>query len=93
MVAIRNTVLETWMTEHGFSSNSLADAVNSAVEELTGRMGGLDGSSIRAWKAGRVTWPKSATRTALETVTGLPAVALEPLTEVSDGVTVSLIAR
>ncbi|WTI83493.1 XRE family transcriptional regulator [Streptomyces sp. NBC_00726] len=76
MVAIRNTVLKAWMTEHGHSSNSLADAVNSAVEELTGRIGGLDGSSIRAWKAGRVTWPKSATRAALETVTGLPAVAL-----------------
>lgn len=64
------------MTEHGYSSNSLADAVNRAVEQLTGRVGGLDGSSVRAWKAGRVAWPKSATRTALEDVTGLPAVAL-----------------
>ncbi|MEV7297398.1 XRE family transcriptional regulator [Streptomyces microflavus] len=76
MDAIRNTVLEAWMTEHGYSSNSLADAVNRAVEQLTGRLGGLDGSSVRAWKAGRVAWPKSATRTALEDVTGLPAVAL-----------------
>ncbi|MER5968180.1 XRE family transcriptional regulator [Streptomyces sp. NPDC002055] len=76
MDAIRNTVLEAWMTEHGYSSNSLADAVNRAVEELTGHLGGLDGSSVRAWKAGRVSWPKSATRTALEAVTGLPAVAL-----------------
>ncbi|MGN5633418.1 XRE family transcriptional regulator [Streptomyces sp. AC154] len=76
MAAIRNTVLEAWMTEHGYSSNSLADAVNSAVEELTGHIGGLDGSSVRAWKAGRVTWPKSATRAALENVTGFPAVAL-----------------
>ncbi|MFC3235204.1 XRE family transcriptional regulator [Streptomyces nitrosporeus] len=76
MDAIRNTVLEAWMTEHGYSSNSLADAVNRAVEQLTGRVGGLDGSSVRAWKAGRVTWPKSATRTALEVITGLPAVAL-----------------
>ncbi|WP_209440405.1 XRE family transcriptional regulator [Streptomyces microflavus] len=76
MDAIRNTVLEAWTTEHGYSSNSLADAVNRAVEQLTGRVGGLDGSSVRAWKAGRVAWPKSATRTALEDVTGLPAVAL-----------------
>ncbi|MGW7092365.1 XRE family transcriptional regulator [Streptomyces sp. NPDC054874] len=76
MDAIRNTVLEAWMTEHGYSSNSLADAVNSAVEQLTGHIGGLDGSSVRAWKAGRVTWPKSAARRALEDVTGLPAVAL-----------------
>ncbi|WP_179887552.1 XRE family transcriptional regulator [Streptomyces sp. b94] len=76
MDAIRNTVLEAWMTEHGYSSNSLAEAVNRAVEQLTGHVGGLDGSSVRAWKAGRVTWPKSATRRALEVVTGLPAVAL-----------------
>lgn len=72
----RNTVLEAWMSEHGYSSNSLADAVNTAVERLTGRTGGLDGSSIRSWKAGRVRWPKSATRKALEDVTGLPATAL-----------------
>ncbi|MFJ4504258.1 XRE family transcriptional regulator [Streptomyces sp. NPDC088864] len=76
MDAIRNTVLEAWMNEHGYSSNSLADAVNGAVADLTGRIGGLDGSSVRAWKAGRVTWPKSATRKALEAVTGLPPVAL-----------------
>ncbi|GAB7033376.1 hypothetical protein JCM4914_48370 [Streptomyces platensis subsp. malvinus] len=64
------------MKEHGYSSNSLAEAVNSAVGDLTGRFGGLDGSSIRDWKAGRVRWPKSATRAALEKVTGLPATAL-----------------
>ncbi|MEV7866089.1 XRE family transcriptional regulator [Streptomyces sp. NPDC088124] len=76
MNATRNTVLEAWMAENGHSSNSLADAVNGALERLTGRPGGLDGSSIRSWKAGRVKWPKSATRKALEDVTGLPAVAL-----------------
>ncbi len=64
------------MTEHGYSSNSLAEAVNRSIERLTGRPGGLDGSSVRAWKAGRVAWPKSAARKALEDVTGLPAVAL-----------------
>ncbi|MCZ7431724.1 XRE family transcriptional regulator [Streptomyces sp. WMMC1477] len=76
MDTTRNTVLEAWMTEHGYSSNSLAEAVNRAIERLTGRLGGLDGSSVRAWKAGRVTWPKSAARMALEDLTGLPAVAL-----------------
>ncbi|MEU2428148.1 XRE family transcriptional regulator [Streptomyces sp. NPDC007861] len=76
MDTTRNTVLEAWMAEHGYSANSLADAVNTALERLTGRPGGLDGSSVRAWKAGRVMWPKSATREALEAVTGLPAIAL-----------------
>ncbi|MFI6466603.1 XRE family transcriptional regulator [Streptomyces sp. NPDC050538] len=76
MDTTRNTVLEEWMAEHGYSSNSLADTVNRALERLTGRPGGLDGSSVRGWKAGRVRWPKSATRKALEDVSGLPAVAL-----------------
>ncbi|MFJ3673569.1 XRE family transcriptional regulator [Streptomyces sp. NPDC090106] len=76
MDATRNTVLEAWMIEHGYSSNSLAEAVNRAIERLTGHPGGLDGSSVRAWKAGRVGWPKSAARTALEDITGLPAIAL-----------------
>lgn len=64
------------MDEHGYSSNSLAEAVNNALGRLTGRPGGLDGSSVRDWKAGRVRWPKSATRRALEDVSGLPATAL-----------------
>ncbi|MGS2588554.1 XRE family transcriptional regulator [Streptomyces hebeiensis] len=76
MDTTRNTVLEAWMAEHGYSSNSLAESVNRAIDRLTGRLGGLDGSSVRAWKAGRVTWPKSAARRALEDVSGLPAVAL-----------------
>ncbi|MET8454142.1 XRE family transcriptional regulator [Streptomyces sp. NPDC005209] len=76
MEATRNEALEAWMDEHGYKSNSLAEAVNRALEQLTGRAGGLDGSSVRDWKAGRVKWPKSATRKALEAVTGLPATAL-----------------
>ncbi|WP_308438296.1 hypothetical protein [Streptomyces glebosus] len=75
MSALRNATLEAWMKENGYSSNSLAEAVNSAVGDLTGKVGGLDGSSVRDWKAGRVRWPKSATRVALEKVTGLPAIA------------------
>ncbi|MFF2206015.1 hypothetical protein [Streptomyces sp. NPDC058145] len=77
MTATRNEALEAWMDEHGYSSNSLAEAVNNALGRLTGRPGGLDGSSVRDWKAGRVRWPKSATRQALENLSGLPATALE----------------
>ncbi|MFJ2895835.1 XRE family transcriptional regulator [Streptomyces sp. NPDC087218] len=76
MNAARNAALEAWMAEHGHSSNSLAEAVNTALEHLTGRPGGLDGSSVRGWKAGRVRWPKSATRRALEEVSGLPVTDL-----------------
>ncbi|MER6529172.1 XRE family transcriptional regulator [Streptomyces sp. NPDC001508] len=72
----RNTVLEAWMKEHGHSANSLAEAVNTAAEQLTGRTGGHDGSSVRAWKSGRIRWPNAVTRKALELVTGLPATEL-----------------
>jgi hypothetical protein len=76
MGSTRNTALEEWMAEHGHSSNSLAEAVNQALVEVTGKHGGLDGSSVRDWKAGRVRWPKTATRKAIEDVTGLPVTAL-----------------
>ncbi|MFF5968303.1 XRE family transcriptional regulator [Streptomyces collinus] len=76
MDPVRNEALVAWMEEHGHSSNSLAEAVNTALERLTGRPGGHDGSSVRSWKSGRVRWPNSATRKALETVSGLPATAL-----------------
>lgn len=61
------------MKEHGYSSNTLAEAVNREAEQLTGRLGGHDGSSVRAWKSGRVKWPNSVTRLALEKITGLSA--------------------
>lgn len=64
------------MAEHGHSSNSLAEAVNQALVKVAGKHGGLDGSSVRDWKAGRIRWPKTATRKALEDVTGLPVTAL-----------------
>jgi tetratricopeptide (TPR) repeat protein len=76
MSTARNTVLEAWMKKHGHSANSMAEAVNKAVEELTGRTGGHDGSSVRAWKSGRIRWPNAVTRKALELVTGLPATEL-----------------
>lgn len=64
------------MKEHGYSSNTLAEAVNRAQEKLSGRLGGHDGSSVRAWKSGRVRWPKSLTRKALEDLSGLHITAL-----------------
>jgi len=76
MGSTRNVALEEWMAEHGHSSSSLAEALNQALIQVTGKHGGLDGSSVRDWKAGRVRWPKTASRKALETVTGLPATAL-----------------
>ncbi|MFE1776406.1 XRE family transcriptional regulator [Streptomyces sp. NPDC059008] len=76
MDTTRNDLLAAWMREHGHSSNSLSEAVNKALELLTGRRGRFDDASVRGWKAGRVTWPNAATRAALKDVTGLDATAL-----------------
>ncbi|MFD4830159.1 hypothetical protein ACFWPV_09930 [Streptomyces uncialis] len=76
MSASPNAPLIAWMKDHGISSNGLAERVNEAIGELTGRPGGLDDSSVRGWRSGRVRWPNTVTRFALEKVTGLTAVAL-----------------
>lgn len=62
--------------EHGHSSNTLAEAVNTAIERMTGHPGGHDGATVRAWKSGRIRWPKTLTQRALEEVSGLPITAL-----------------
>ncbi|MFD6936235.1 XRE family transcriptional regulator [Streptomyces goshikiensis] len=76
MDTTQNVRLTAWMQEHGHSSASLAEAVNSAMEKLVGRPGGHDGSSVRAWKSGRIKWPNAATRRGIEAVTGLPCTDL-----------------
>ncbi|QHC25646.1 XRE family transcriptional regulator [Streptomyces sp. GS7] len=76
MDSTRNTVLDGWMTEHGYSSNALARDLNAAIERFTGRPGRFDGRTVRDWKSGRVRWPNAATRQALKDVTGLDAEAL-----------------
>ncbi|MBT2478993.1 XRE family transcriptional regulator [Streptomyces sp. ISL-94] len=76
MDAVPNYALATWMKEQGYSSRELAERVNRAVGELTGKPGGLDDSSIRAWRSGRVRWPKSAQRAALELISGRTALTL-----------------
>ncbi|MFJ4861448.1 MULTISPECIES: XRE family transcriptional regulator [unclassified Streptomyces] len=76
MDAVPNHVLTAWMKEQGYSSRELADRINRVVGELTGKTGGLDDSSIRAWRSGRVRCPKSAQRAALELVSGRTALAL-----------------
>ncbi|MFE4054999.1 hypothetical protein ACFXP3_01610 [Streptomyces sp. NPDC059096] len=76
MASTSNAALIAWMSKQEISSNALADKVNRAIQDLTGKPGALDGSAVRDWKAGRVRWPKSATRAALESITGLTATDL-----------------
>ncbi|MFJ7263908.1 XRE family transcriptional regulator [Streptomyces globosus] len=72
----RNDALVAWMDEKRLGSRELADLVNAAVGEITGRVGGLDDSNIRAWRSGRVRCPKGAQLRALELVSGLSAADL-----------------
>jgi hypothetical protein len=64
------------MSDMGYTSRTLAELINHAVGDLTGRLGGLDESNIRAWRSGRVRCPKSAQLHALELVSGRTAAEL-----------------
>lgn len=76
MDTTRNRAFEAWMEDHQHSSNSLAKAVNSALEDLTGRPGTCDGRHVREWRSGRVRWPNTATRKVLEDISGMSSVDL-----------------
>ncbi|UQA97477.1 tetratricopeptide repeat protein [Streptomyces halobius] len=76
MDTTQNLALVEWMDRNGHSANSLAKALNSARERLTGAPGRFDDKSVRDWRSGRVRWPNALTRRAFEDVTGLPATAL-----------------
>lgn len=76
MSALPNHVLVEWMSDQKLGSRELAELVNKAVAELTGRSGGLDDSNIRAWRSGRVRCPKSVQLRALELVSGKSATDL-----------------
>ncbi|MGX1483152.1 hypothetical protein RKD45_002228 [Streptomyces griseus] len=76
MDTTRNEALEAWMEDHQRSSNSLAKAINEALEDLTGTLGTYDGRHVREWRSGRVRWPNTATRKVLEEISGMSAVDL-----------------
>ncbi|MFG3041847.1 XRE family transcriptional regulator [Streptomyces sp. NPDC048330] len=76
MEAVRNEALEAWMREHQYSANSLASAMNSELEALTGRPGTYDGRQVREWRSGRVRWPHAAARHVLAGLSGKTAVDL-----------------
>ncbi|MFF1344084.1 XRE family transcriptional regulator [Streptomyces sp. NPDC058290] len=76
MSVLPNHVLVEWMHDQQLSSRELAELVNGAVAQLTGRHGGLDDSNIRAWRSGRVRCPKNLQLRALELVSGKSATDL-----------------
>ncbi|MFB6908024.1 hypothetical protein ACFCWB_27500 [Streptomyces bacillaris] len=64
------------MAEQGMSVRELADAVNDAIGQLTGRPGATSERTVYRWLSGQNRWPQARQRKALENVTKLPAVRL-----------------
>ncbi|MFJ9654325.1 tetratricopeptide repeat protein [Streptomyces microflavus] len=65
-----NRPLARWMAEHGMTAPELADAVNEALGQLTGRTGSTSERSVFRWLSGKTRWPQERQRLALEAVTG-----------------------
>lgn len=64
------------MSEQGMSVRELADAVNDAIGQLTGRPGATSERTVYRWLSGQNRWPQARQRKALENVTKLSAVRL-----------------
>ncbi|HZG06069.1 MAG TPA: Tat pathway signal protein [Streptomyces sp.] len=76
MSRTRNEVLAAWMAEHKVTARELADQVNAAIADFTGRYGTLGERGVYRWLSGEHTWPNTRQRIALERVTGRTAVQL-----------------
>ncbi|MFE3601381.1 XRE family transcriptional regulator [Streptomyces sp. NPDC059142] len=76
MAENRNEPLAAWMTEHQMSAAELADAVNGAIGEFTGKVGATADRTVFRWLSGENQWPQERQRRGLEMVTGLPILAL-----------------
>ncbi len=64
------------MDEHVVTSIELADQVNAALEQLTGRRGRTSDRTVFRWLSGETPWPQARQRKALQMVTGRPPTAL-----------------
>lgn len=64
------------MDQHRFTTVELADRVNAALEQLTGRRGRVSDRTVFRWLSGETPWPQARQRQALQMVTGQPATGL-----------------
>jgi tetratricopeptide (TPR) repeat protein len=64
------------MTAHQMKVPELADAVNDAIGDFTGKTGTTSDRTVFRWLSGENRWPQERQRRALEAVTGLDATAL-----------------
>ncbi|MER5778442.1 hypothetical protein ABT144_29980 [Streptomyces sp. NPDC002039] len=73
MARRRNTALAVWMHEHEMTAEELAERVNGALAEITGRHGTTGERTVFRWLSGESRWTQARLRRALETVTGVAA--------------------
>ncbi|MFI8281249.1 hypothetical protein ACIGBH_41680 [Streptomyces sp. NPDC085929] len=73
MAPAKNEVLAAWMDQHGLSAGALAELVNDAMTDITGRRGTTGERHAFRWLSGESAWPQHRYRRALEAVTGLAA--------------------
>ncbi|MGA5582951.1 MULTISPECIES: XRE family transcriptional regulator [Streptomyces] len=76
MATTRNAALAAFLTEHQMTASELADAVNHAISDLTGRQGATSERTVFRWLSGESRWPQERQRRALEAVTGRSITAL-----------------
>ncbi|MFI8092636.1 Tat pathway signal protein [Streptomyces sp. NPDC086080] len=73
MARSRNQSLADWMNHHQVTAVELAELVNDAMEQFTGRRGAVSERTVFRWLSGENRWPQDRQRLALENVTGCPA--------------------
>ncbi|MGH3850960.1 MAG: hypothetical protein ACRDRT_14900, partial [Pseudonocardiaceae bacterium] len=67
-----NTVFAAYLAETGLTQAGLADAVNAAVEDLTGMPGRASDRWVRMLGDGSIRWPRHRYRQTLEIVLNAP---------------------
>jgi len=71
-----NETLRELLTEHGFTEEGLAEAVNERAERFFGKYGNATGRLVRYWLSGTVRWPNSYYLVPLEEIFGRSALEL-----------------
>ncbi len=75
-VTAANEQLKARMRELGLTQEELAEAMNTAIEQITGRRGTVSARTIHNLTTGKTRWPQSKQRLALEAVFRCTAIEL-----------------
>ncbi|MFI6687996.1 Tat pathway signal protein [Streptomyces sp. NPDC050485] len=72
MPGSKNQDLAAWMDAHAVAADELAEDLNDALADLTGRRGKLTERTVFRWLSGENQWPQGKYQVVLERVTGRP---------------------